>query len=308
MALGTRWQCQNHASGLIRGRYTRLALALTFFLCLPSTLAATQGKMFTRELTLQHAAFHPAGVPNVVVHGAQPPPSAPINLVVFLHGFRGCAKAIMAQEQVRCGDALVAGQNLAAPHDAAGTNSILVVPQLALLKRSGAPGAFGKDSEFRVFLKELLDDGLAGELGPGAFERLHEVVLIAHSAGYQAMLAILARGQVNEWVTRVVLLDALYGGNFELQKWLKQSTQRHVISLYSRRGKPAHNTKTLERSLRRAGHQTFALNPEDLSAHQNASVTVTPARAALAWAELKTPHSEFPQAHLAAIERLLFAP
>jgi hypothetical protein len=272
-----------------------------------------QAPEFTRSLSLKHRAFHHPGVPDAVVHGRRLGPKAAVDVVVFLHGFGGCALAQASSVPVDCGPGhdRVPGRGLAREHARAGGDSVLVVPQLALMRRDGSPGRFARQGGFTSFLREVLDESLAAELGPGAFGRVRRIALVAHSAGYQAALAILRSGDLSGRITDVVLLDALYGGTDEFAAWVAADARRRLISLHGASGKPARNTGVLLRGLRRKGVSVERLSAELLAGlptgppvARQAGFELPPARALDG--RLSTPHRRYAQEHLGTLVRLLF--
>ncbi len=292
------------------GRVTLVVFSLV--LASLGTVGA-QASEFMRALSLKHGAFHHPGVPDAVVHGRRLAPTAAVDVVVFLHGFGGCALAQASSLPVDCGPGhdRVPGRGLAREHARAGGDSLLVVPQLALMRRDGSPGRFARRGGFAGFLREVLDDSLAAELGPDAFGRLRRIALVAHSAGYQTALAILRGGDLSGRITDVVLLDALYGGTDAFAAWVAADARRRLISLHGASGKPARNTGVLLRRLQRRGVSVQRLPGERLarlptrpSGARQAGFELPPARALAA--RLSTPHGRYAQEHLGRLVRLLF--
>jgi hypothetical protein len=207
---------------------------------------------------LEHGAYNEKGVPSAIVHApAGFDARAPLKLVIFLHGLRGCASVLMGHGQVRCGPgaALEEGWDLAGYHDQAHTNTLFVVPQLAYMKRDGRPGRFGQPGGFRDFLEELLRGPLAGPLGGArSLADVARIDLVAHSAGYQTALAILERGGVEPALIRsLVLLDSMYAETARFAQYVeahRAELQLVVISLPT--GTPAREAAVLERRLRRS--------------------------------------------------------
>jgi hypothetical protein len=207
---------------------------------------------------LEHAAYVQTDAPSVIVHApAGFDTRAPLQLVVFLHGLRGCVSVLMGQGQARCGPGTPEeeGWDLGSHHDHAHTNTLFVVPQLAYMKRDGRPGKFGRPGGFRDFLEELLRGPLAGPLG-GA-RSLSDVVridLVAHSAGYQTALAILERGGIEASLIRsVVLLDSLYAETERFAQYVESHrTSLHLVVISLPSGTPARQASVLERRLRRS--------------------------------------------------------
>ncbi|MDH5671784.1 MAG: hypothetical protein OEZ06_06515 [Myxococcales bacterium] len=241
-------KCQPWAAALLV-----LALAATAV----ASETGTHSKGLTLELSPEHSAFVHDGVPGALVH--VPPgfdANGPLHVVVFLHGYTGCARVLMGAGPVVChaGDVVRKGWDLASLHDAAGRNSLLVIPQLELLKRSGNPGCFGRAGCFRLFLDELLSGPLAENLGGArGLDAVASVTLVAHSAGFQAARAILDKGEVGGLVHHLVLMDALYGGAPAFARWLTTTRvdKPRLLSIYLGRGKTRSGSLALFRKARR---------------------------------------------------------
>jgi pimeloyl-ACP methyl ester carboxylesterase len=270
-------------------------------------LAAQVAGGFTLSAKMRTAAFHSPEVPAVLVHApagfdAKPP----LHLVVFLHGFNGCTAVLAASGPTRCrpGGPEYAGYGLSQVHDSAGTNTLLVIPQLALMRREGDPGCFARAGCFRRFLQELLSETLASQLG-GA-RSLHDVgsvTLVAHSAGYRAALAILQHGEVSARVRSVVLMDALYGEAEAYASWLVHApSDARLISIYLPGSKTQAGNRTLLRIARR---QLGATRVQKLD-----GALLPPAMAPLRLlvAEGHTPHKLVPEGYLVPVLRALGLP
>ena len=189
----------------------------------------------TAEARLQLSAHRvPAGAPTVVVHSPEGLDPTRVDLVIYLHGWESCARRVVATGPVACtnGGPRAAGQGLALQHDLAGTNSVLVVPQLPWLARSGAPGRFNEPGFFQAWRRELVAGVLGPELGVPGPEVPGRTVLVAHSGGYNTALAIL-RGNGGAEISGIVLLDALYGGQDTFGDWLLAAGDRRLASLYT---------------------------------------------------------------------------
>lgn len=198
---------------------------------------------WTRELRLASAPFDEPRAPSVVVHA--PPsfdPARPLRLVVFLHGWSGCARVLASEGAVACrdGERSREGWGLASRFDEASTGALFVVPQLAFLARSGAPGRFLEEGRFRAFLEELL---AALPAGGASLARVESVALFAHSAGFETALALIARGGVP--IDSVVLFDALYRGVEPFAAWVSQGAHRRLVSLYTGNARTARQSRML---------------------------------------------------------------
>jgi hypothetical protein len=284
---------------------------LPFALCLslaPAVRGEPAGRSFTRAVQTRAAAYRLEGAPTAVVHA--PPgfaPRAPLHLVVFLHGYRGCAQVLAGRGPVRCrpGDAEQPGWDLIGHHDAAGTSSLLIIPQLAFMKRSGRPGCFARPGCFRDFLQELLSVALATELGGARDLRdVASLTLVAHSAGYETALAILEHGEVSARVGAVVLMDALYAGGDRYARWLLRDARAdaRLISLHIGRGTPARESKLL---LRRVGRALGKGGAVDVEVEEVARAVE---RSRLIVAQARGPHRMVPANHLAEVLQALGLP
>lgn len=280
-----------------------IVLAAVVLASLPSDAAA----QWARRLDLAHGAFDHEGAPDAIVHA---PPGfdarAPLHLVLFLHGYRGCAEVLAGEgDAVRCrpGDPPRQGWGLAARHHEAGTNTLFVVVQLALWERSGRPGRFARQGEMRAFLDELL---AAIEPELGARRRvadLASITLLAHSAAFESSIAILRAGAIDDRLRHVVLFDALYSGGPVFLAWAQGGTPeapRTLISFDGGRGTTAERNRDLARRARRAPHVRASTGREARLEHARDHGVVVLRSGA--------PHADIPARHLAETLRALGLP
>ena len=301
-------------SGLAVGGSLRCALGLILGLAMQAVgiPASAHGQhtaeQHTFELSLEHGAFSYKDLPNAVVHDPRSTAErnhGPLEVVVFLHGFRGCARAQMASRAVACGKRhpRVQGRALAEAHMAANAGTVLVIPQLRLLARDGSPGRFARTGGFRHFIQELCAE-MAPHWGPDAFSRIARIVLVAHSAGYRTALSILKASDLPELVRDVVLFDALYLGVDGFAAWVDSNPHHRLVCIHGKHGKPARNAARLVRLSQRHGTSVVSLSP--------AQVTEIAANAwptfQIATAKVQTPHANFPRIHTAAVLRHLLGP
>jgi hypothetical protein len=149
-------------------------------------------------------------------------------LVVYFHGWSGCVEAALSAEDRPCADGgdPHPASALAAQIDDAGVNALLVAIELRVDMPTGEPGRLAMPGGLRDLLRELFAEHLAGPLGCALeVDGLDRVVLIAHSGGYQAASSALALGDVPR-VTEVDLLDALYGADDLLLRWIRSQIGR----------------------------------------------------------------------------------
>lgn len=293
-----------------RGRLGRLSLLPLWAaaLALAPAVARAQTKpgstAFDEAAELKTAAFRTPGAPSVFVHApAGFDAKKPLHLIVFLHGYNGCVNVLMAAGPSRCkvGAPERDGWDLGRHHDAAQTNTLFVVPQLALAQRNGAPGAFGRPSGFRAFVEELLGKTLVGLFGgPRKLRDVASLTLVAHSAGYQTALAIAERGGVRAQLKGIVLLDALYAETDRYGRLVETQVPKGLrfVSLYLEVGTPRLENQRLYRRLKRTlGDVVEQAEPAEL-ARAVASKAVVIGRG-------KPPHRLLPENHLTEIVRAL---
>jgi hypothetical protein len=257
----------------------------------------------TLEAVLPSAAYAVPGAPSVVVHLASDfDPHAPLHLVVFLHGYNGCARVLMSPGSLACraGGPEQPGWDLAATHDSAHANTVFVIPQLAFLRRDGRPGAFDRPGVFRKFLEELLAGPLAARLGPRRLADVAGIDLVAHSGGYQTALAILEHAGLADRIKSVVLLDALYGETPRFARYVDDHAAAGLrfVSISIGHGPTERENRALFNELRRSlGDRVGSADAESLGAsivtHPIVIGTGTP------------PHRLVPAHNLAAILRAL---
>jgi hypothetical protein len=204
---------------------------------------------------LPSAAFPGSGNADVAVHV---PPGFDATrrpgVVLYLHGWRGCAAAAFTSDEGTCGDAGSAGTDLAAELDAAGVNALFVALETRFGLPTGEPGQLAMPGDGRQLLRELFTERLAGPLGcilP--LEAIDRVALVAHSGGYQAAAALLSLGDLLS-VGEVALLDALYGGDDVFARWIEARAARfdprsddaaRFIDLYTTTGGTAAGSRAL---------------------------------------------------------------
>jgi pimeloyl-ACP methyl ester carboxylesterase len=224
------------------------------------------------RLSLEHASHPVKNAPTVVVHApSQFDTTSPLQLVVYLHGWNGCAAVIEATGLVACrpektSEKAHRGWGLGERHDRANTNTLFVVPQLAFSARDGSPGRFAEKGFFRGFLDELLSEGLGEKLGgTRSIEDVERVTLVAHSAGFKTALAIMRQADAEELVREVVLFDALYAAPAVFAQWVAKAPEgqaRKVVSLYTAKGRTYQFSQLLARyAVEHLGEDTVALEP-----------------------------------------------
>jgi hypothetical protein len=212
-------------------RFDSCALACVLLALLALTSTAHADALV--ELRLAAPPHSPDDAPDVIAHlPTRLDRVQPLHIVVFLHGFNSCARALVASEPVPCaaGGEAQRAYGLARSHEQARGNSVLLVPQLAFLERDGRAPRFETSGGFDAFLADVRAQ-LASRL---AAQPVARVTLIAHSAGYRATAAILRDPVLAAPIRDVVLCDALYAQWEVFAAFLRGRPERRLISLYTR--------------------------------------------------------------------------
>jgi hypothetical protein len=171
---------------------------------------------WTAATVLRHPPVPLApGVTGIVAHTPNGlDPSQPLHLVLFFHGSDQCVAQIAMAGDVVCKPGLRpdVGAGLAWRHDDVGTMSMFAAPQFVLWG-GGTPGRLAEPGYFRAMVEELLADTFAPGLGgPKTLADVADITLVGHSAGHLPVMSILDRGDLDDLVKNVVLLDTLYDG------------------------------------------------------------------------------------------------
>ena len=175
----------------------------------------------TYPMSIQAGAFPPSpDHPNVIVYVPQGfDASAPIDVVVFVHGFNNCITDVLGDDNIACtsGGPIRNAYQLATQLEASGKNALLVLPEVAYDQATGNPGALGTAGGFRALLEETLAN-LPAPLGPLALSQIGKVIVSVHSGGYAAVAPMITMGDVR--TDEVWLFDALYGYTTSFEAWM----------------------------------------------------------------------------------------
>ncbi len=265
-------------------------------------------KAWTLYARMKNAAYPDTDAPAVAVHApARFDPQKPLHLVVFLHGYQGCVRILMEKGEIACrpNGALGRGWGLSEHHDAASTNTLLIIPQLAFMKRDGNPGCFRNKGCFRRFLEELLSETLVEKFSRHLHIRdIESITLVAHSAGFETALAILQRGEVSSLVRNLVLMDALYAGVAGFVRWFSNTPikEARIVSIYLGKGKTSRQSSLLHRRLeKRIGRERVV---STTSAELKPSIRSFPAVIASG----RGPHGKVPVNYLTEVLTVLDLP
>lgn len=197
---------------------------------------------FTEAFDLVHGAFDEHPGPDVVVHASPGfDPARPLELMIFLHGWNGCANVLARSGRVSCaegvrGERVRTGWGLAARFDEAHTGALLVVPQLAYWTRSGSPGRLAEPQGLEALLSETLV-ALRPRLGDKTLADVQAMSLVAHSAGFESAAAVLSQSSLADRVREVALLDALYASREVFTRWVRDRSayggRRRLVVLHT---------------------------------------------------------------------------
>lgn len=210
----------------------------------------------TYLLTLDAGAFpktpdHPSAllyVPSNFV------PTAPISLVVYIHGFNNCVENIVrptaSGQSCKSGGPVRNAYNLIGQLETSGRNALLLCPEVAFDRASSDPGRLGTINGFRTLLKEALGQ-VQTDLGRIDVDQLKPVVVASHSGGYAAAAGIAERGGVP--ISEVYLLDSLYGNSGDFENWMRHdlgsfsgsAPHRRFASIYTDGGGTLANNQAL---------------------------------------------------------------
>ena len=170
-------------------------------------------------LQIAHGAFPAAGAaPNVLVgipRGYRA--DAPLDVVVFLHGWYNCVTNAIGDANTPCSAGGPARQayEVVSQLEASGRSALVVAPELRVDQGSSDPGALVTPGQFAALLDDVMT-ALADRL-PQTIADLGHVIVAEHSGGYWATAGILANGGVD--VDEVWLLDGLYGEFATFDGW-----------------------------------------------------------------------------------------
>lgn len=263
-------------------RHALVALALLVGCALAPAWAHAQQLL---EGKLPSAPHAPSDAPDVMVHvPSHFDAQTPIHVLVFLHGFSSCARALLASSDTACmqGGRAQRAYGLAALHERAGINSLLIVPQLAFLQRDANAPRFQRAGGFDQLLRELRAGLLADTLGA---RPIASVTLLAHSAGYRVMAAIVSDAQRQQPIDHLVLFDALYAHWSQLARWYKGAPQRRILSFHTDDAKTTFGNRQLQSEL---GMVKPLATGKRASQPNDVNVSVQ---------RVATPHGRVPQQH-----------
>lgn len=132
-------------------------------------------------------------------------------------------------------------------------NAVLVAPQFAVDAADSNPGRFDERGGFARFLNEAATHLaiLHGDQRTVRYFQTLPVVLVSYSGGYRAAAAAITKGDLENRVKGVVLLDSLYGEMEKFENWIMGDRKRFFISTYL--GSTKARNLELQRQLKEKG-------------------------------------------------------
>lgn len=144
-----------------------------------------------------------------------------VNFVVHFHGHNNHVEQVFSQF------------DLQREMKDSGLNAVLVVPQGP---RDAADSGDGKLQHDPNGLENLINETLeflakSGKFASGVKPSIGRIALTAHSGGYLVTSSILAKKELADHITDVILFDASYGGLPAIADWCKADHRRRLISI-----------------------------------------------------------------------------
>lgn len=144
-------------------------------------------------------------------------------IVVFFHGHGAVLERDIRDRQA-----------LPEQISASAANAVLVAPQFAVNAADSNPGRFAEPGAFNRFLNEAATHLaiLHGDQRTVRYFQSLPVILISYSGGYRAAALAITRGDTQNRVKGVLLLDSLYGEMDKFESWVLADRKRFFISTY----------------------------------------------------------------------------
>lgn len=144
---------------------------------------------------------------------------AKVNFVVHFHGHNNHVSQVFDQFK------------LEEEMSKSGLNAVLVVPQGPKNAPDSGDGKLELEPHgLEDMLKETLTFLQKSSFTP-ANSQIGKVALTAHSGGYKVTSAILAKKELPQNITDVILFDATYGGLAPIADWCKAGKNHRLISI-----------------------------------------------------------------------------
>jgi hypothetical protein len=168
-----------------------------------------------------------------------------IDFVVHFHGWRHTVTGTL--KEYKLPDQLAAS----------GKNAILVVPQGPYNSPDSAGGKLEDTNGFKRFMAEamvtLKQQGVVShDAEPG------DIILSAHSGGYQVMSSILDHGGMSGQIKEVWMFDCLYARSEQFLAWAAHGGR--LLDIYTDHGGTLENSEAMIATLRQQGSPLLATN------------------------------------------------
>jgi hypothetical protein len=172
--------------------------------------------------------------------------AATVDLVIFVHGWRGCAEVIINDEEAPChpGGEVTHAYHLADALASSGKDAVLLVLEGPYDQCSVDDGALVQQGRFAALVGEALGalTKAAGDPPDAPPLALGQIQLVAHSGAVKAVADILDHGGLDDHLAEVDLLDTLYGSADSFARWFDTQAlaaaadaipRRRVVVLYT---------------------------------------------------------------------------
>jgi len=168
-----------------------------------------------------------------------------IDFVVHFHGWQNNVEGVLKRYQLI--EQLVASV----------LNAVLIVPQGPFNASDSFGGKLEDANGFSRFMNEILDTLRQKSTLTNKGFALGNIILSAHSGGYQVISSIVDHGGLTERVKEVWLLDALYARTEKFLAWWDKSHGR-LINIYTEHGGTKGETEKLIATLKDRGTDLFS--------------------------------------------------
>src|SRR5207253_727635 len=128
-------------------------------------------------------------------------------------------------------DRVIDSFHLAEQLNKSGRNAIFLVPQGPFDAADSNCGKMDDPGGFEAMVNEVV--GYLHDEGKIPTTDVGHIAVTAHSGGYLAASAVVARGGLADHITDVLLFDASYGGLENFADWCKPAGNRRFISIFT---------------------------------------------------------------------------
>jgi hypothetical protein len=174
-----------------------------------------------------------------------------IDFLVHFHGWRHTVATTLLEYQ------------LPEQFSASGKNAILIVPQGPYNSPDSFGGKLEDTNGFARFMAEAMADlKTAGVVSNDAVPG--DIILSAHSGGYETMFSILDHGGMSDQVREVWMFDCLYAGSDQFLAWadheIGQKGEGRLLDIYTDHGGTLENSLAMVATLRQKDRAVISTN------------------------------------------------